>query len=175
MEQKLITWEQIKTIAPYASKNADVFVSYLNNTMLKYGINTKLRIAMFVAQLAHESGSFKYTQEIASGRAYEGRKDLGNLHEGDGVRFKGRGLIQITGRSNYRELSCDLGVDFLSNPKLLESPSWAVESAGWFWNKRKLNTLADKGDIKATTRKINGGYNGLEDRKSFYARALEVL
>ena len=95
----------------------------------------------FIAQIGHESGQLKYSEEIASGKAYEGRKDLGNTQQGDGVKFKGRGLIQITGRFNYIQLSKDLGEDFIKNPELLSTPKYAVQSACWFWNKNKLNDL----------------------------------
>lgn len=155
----------------------------------KYDINTPCRIAAFLSQLAHESGTFFYTQEIASGSAYEGRKDLGNTQSGDGVKFKGRGFIQITGRANYTSLSKALGVDFVNNPNLLggktinvctaEQMRNATLSAGWFWGRTGLNSLADKLDLrfraihepnlsnfKKITKKINGGYNGLEDRQN---------
>lgn len=146
--------------------------------MLQYEINTKLRIAAFIAQLAHESGCFRYVRELASGKAYEGRKDLGNTVEGDGVKFKGRGLIQITGKSNYKNASLALFNDLrlLSNPELLEVPEYAVKSACWFWSVwAKLNDEADKGDFKTITKRINGGLNGWGDRKSKYDIALQIL
>jgi len=133
------------------------------------------REAMFIAQLCHESGGFRYVEELASGEAYEGRKDLGNTEEGDGVRFKGRGLIQITGRENYRACGDALGVDLLSDPPLLERPDLACRSAAWFWHKRGLNELADKGDFRTITKRINGGLNGWADRLAFYEKAQEVL
>ena len=127
-----------------------------------------MRQATFLSQLAHESGRFYYVEEIASGKAYEGRKDLGNVKPGDGVRYKGRGLIQLTGRANYRQLSQELGVDFENNPDLLKSPQYAVQSACWFWQSRNLNEFADVRDIKTITKRINGGYNGLADREALY-------
>ena len=133
-----------------------------------YHINTPLRVAHFMAQIHHESGGFKYTKEIGNDayfKKYEGRKDLGNVKEGDGLRFKGRGFIQVTGRANYTVLSKDTRIDFLNNPELLEQEANAMISALWFWNKKKLNELADKDDCKAITKKINGGYNGLADRE----------
>lgn len=136
--------------------------------MKQYGIDTPVRQAAFLSQLAHESGRFYYVEEIASGKAYEGRKDLGNTQPGDGVRFKGRGLIQLTGRSNYRQLSQQLGVDFENNPELLKTPQYAVQSACWFWDSRNLNELADVRDIRAITKRINGGYNGFADREALY-------
>lgn len=153
----------------------------------KYQINTPIRFAAFISQLSHESGSFFYTEELASGSDYENRKDLGNVHPGDGVKFKGRGFIQITGRSNYQTLMNEFGIDFITHPELLggkninvctsEQMKWATMSAGWFWNKTGLNSLADKMNLesvmiepnlssfKAITKKINGGYNGLDDRQ----------
>jgi putative chitinase len=139
----------------------------LNQTFVKYEINTKLRQIHFLAQIIHESGSFKYVQEIASGEAYEGRKDLGNYNKGDGVKYKGRGLIQITGRNNYTELSKAFGTNFIDNPILLETYPHAALSAGWYWDSRKLNIFADKDDIITITRKINGGLNGIDDRKKW--------
>lgn len=191
----LITKEQLKKIVPFISQNAlETFVPHLNALLPKYNINTPQRIAAFIAQVAHESGSFKYVREIASGKAYEGRKDLGNIYEGDGVKFKGRGLIQITGRSNYYACSIALFGDdrLLKNPDLLTTPTYAVESACWYWSARNLNDIADKPEdwktfatirkvrkeytkLQWLTIKINGGLNGYEDRHEFYQRALSVL
>ena len=175
-DEMRITGQQLASIAGVPLARVDKFVPYLNGAMEHYQINTPARVAAFLAQLAHESGGFRYVRELASGRAYEGRKDLGNVYSGDGVRFKGRGLIQITGRSNYAALEKDLPLlGLLQNPHWLESDRWAVWSAGWFWNKKGLNALADDGLFKQITRKINGGYNGLEDRYKYYERAKRVL
>jgi len=174
----MITVEILRKICPFSfSVTFKPFVDPLNNLMSKYHINTTLRIRHFIAQLAHESGEFKYVKELASGQAYEGRKDLGNIHPGDGVRFKGRGLIQITGRNNYLALSKDLFADqrLIDHPELLEQPENAVLSACWFWGKNGLNKLADNDDIKSITKKINGGYNGLSDRVVYYARAKKYI
>lgn len=181
-----LTLEELKAIVPNLPKIGYVFLPYLNEVMERYGINTPVRKAMFIAQLAHESLGFSRTQEIASGKAYEGRKDLGNITKGDGVKFKGRGLLQITGRFNYRELSKALGVDFEKQPQLLEAPSYAVYSAGWYWDKNNFNKYADLPDTwRSATRKytpfeyltyrINGGLNGLDSRKEYYSRAMEVF
>jgi Predicted chitinase len=143
--------------------------------MKTYNIVGRLREASFLSQIIHESGSFRYVREISSGEAYEGRKDLGNIYKGDGARFKGRGLIQITGRTNYEALSKDLGIDFVSNPALLEQPVNAVRSACWFWDKKNLNRFADAGDNITITRRINGGTNGITERMYYYDRALKVL
>ena len=155
------------TIEPY--------VSFLNEYCAKYEINTPLRLAAFLAQIGHESGRFRYSEEIAKGSAYEGRKDLGNIHKGDGKRFKGRGLIQVTGRYNYETISADLGINFVDEPTLLATPEYAVLSACWYWGKHGLNKLADEGRFRDITKKINGGYNGLEDREKLYAKCKRML
>lgn len=170
----MITRDQLKAIMPL-SKNIDVFLEPLQKTLEKYQINTPQRIACFLAQIAHESGSLRYVKEIASGEAYEGRKDLGNIYVGDGVKFKGRGLIQITGRANYEALGKHLGVDLIAKPELLEQPLYAALSAGWFWDKRKLNALADITNFEKITRLINGGLNGYEDRLKYLETAKKVL
>lgn len=143
-----------------------------------YQINTPLRIAHFMAQLDHESGGFKYTKELGNNAyfdKYEGRKDLGNTQKGDGARFKGRGFIQVTGRANYTVLSKDTRIDFLNNPELLEQEANAMLSACWFWGKNKLNTLADKNDLKGITKRINGGFNGLADRQDKFDKWKSLL
>ena len=174
----LFTIDTLRYIAPHARKNADVFIPYLTLAMADYEIDTPLRRAMFLAQLAHESGEFRYVRELANGKAYEFRKDLGNVEKGDGVKYKGRGLIQITGKANYMKVGKALFDDeqyLLKTPSLLETPQYACLSAGWFWNDRHLNPLADKKDIVAVTQKINGGKNGLETRMEYYARACSIF
>ncbi|EHU2654890.1 glycoside hydrolase family 19 protein [Acinetobacter baumannii] len=126
----------------------------------------ELRFAHFLAQLAHESGNFHYMEEIASGAAYEGRKDLGNIMAGDGVRFKGRGPIQLTGRANYQKYGRALGIDFEAHPELVAIPSIGLLAACKFWVNNGLNELADRDDLLTITRRINGGTNGLDDRKA---------
>ncbi len=141
-----------------------------NVHMRTYGIlDNSLRFIHFMAQLTHESGNFRYMEEIASGKAYEGRKDLGNIHAGDGVRYKGRGPIQLTGRANYRKYGQQLGIDLENNPEIVALPSMGLMVACKFWSDNNLNTLADKDDVVAVTRRINGGTNGLEDRKKHLA------
>jgi putative chitinase len=136
--------------------------------MAEFDISANVeRETHFLAQVAHESGGFNYVRELASGDAYEGRADLGNTEPGDGVRFKGRGLIQITGKANYAACGDALGVDLLLTPELLERPDLAARSAGWYWDSRHLNELADRGDARAITKKINGGLNGYQDRLSY--------
>ncbi|MCJ0828845.1 glycoside hydrolase [Acinetobacter sp. NIPH1876] len=129
-------------------------------------LDNDLRLAHFMAQLAHESGNFRYMEEIASGAAYEGRKDLGNTEKGDGTRYKGRGPIQLTGRANYREYGRALGIDFENNPQIVALPSIGMLVACKYWYDNRLNELADKDDINLITRRINGGVNGLSDRRN---------
>lgn len=160
-----MTFEQLKRALPFASaNNFGKFYQPLVAGMAAYNITTPKRQSAFLAQIAHESGSLAYVQEIASGKAYEGREDLGNIHPGDGVRFKGRGLIQITGRANYEAVSAALGISFTADPAKLEVPEYAALSAGWFWHTHGLNSLADRDAFGTITKIINGGYNGLDDR-----------
>lgn len=170
-----MTLEELKKIIPYAGNRAETYYPFLVSAMEEFEINTPQRQAAFLAQIAHESGSLRYVKEIASGEAYEGRKDLGNVYPGDGVRYKGRGLIQITGRRNVLDCGLALGVDLTHRPELLETPELACRSAGWFWYSRGLNEIADRGDFKLVTKRINGGYNGYQDRLAFYEKAQEVL
>ena len=162
-------------IMPYAKARIDTFLEPLNAAMQEFEINTPARRAAFLAQIGHESGQLRYVRELASGQAYEGRKDLGNTQPGDGVRFKGRGLIQITGRANYIECGKALALDLLTKPELLEEPESACRSAAWFWKTRGLNELADTGDQVKITRRINGGTNGLSDRLALFEIAKQVL
>jgi putative chitinase len=141
-------------------------------------IHTPLRISHFLAQIGHESGQLRYTEELASGQAYEGRTKLGNTHPGDGPRFKGRGLIQLTGRANYVAYGKARNRDFVTgnNYKLLATdPNLAVDVACWFWTTHHLNESADADDLNRITHKINGGYNGLADRASNLKRAKFLL
>lgn len=172
-----MTLSQLMRIMPFAGARAALFLPFLNVAMDEYKINTPARQSAFLAQIAHESGSLRYVREIASGSAYEGRASLGNVRPGDGVKFRGRGLIQITGRANYRACSLALFGDerLLENPLLLETAENACRSAAWFWHSRKLNELADAGKFVTLTKRINGGTNGLEDRQAYYSRAKEVL
>ena len=128
------------------------------------------RFVHFIAQLAHESGNFRYMEEIASGAAYEGRKDLGNVVAGDGKRYKGRGPIQLTGRANYRKYGQALGFDFESHPEMVAYPSVGMLVACKYWSDHGLNGLADQDNVLAITKRINGGTNGLADRKAHLAK-----
>jgi len=170
-----LTIAQLLRIMPLARARAAAFLDPLNSAMAEFGINTPARAASFLAQLAHESGQLLYVRELASGAAYEGRKDLGNVQPGDGVRFRGRGLIQVTGRANYAACGKALGLDLLAQPALLEQNVNACRSAGWFWQSRGLNALADAGDQVAVTRRVNGGTNGLAERLAYFKVAQKVL
>ncbi len=172
----MISLEDLHAICP-TTKLAILanYVAELNSAMLEWEINTPVREAMFLAQVAHESGAFNYVKEIASGQAYEGRSDLGNDVDGDGVRFKGRGLIQITGRTNYSKCGAALGVDLLDEPALLEQPDLAARSAAWFWYTHGLNELADKGDFLRITKRINGGTTHYAERQQYLNRAQRVI
>lgn len=152
-------------------KKAKNFIDGLNNTLKEYSINTCLKKIHFLAQIRHESGDFIYTEEIASGSGYEGRKDLGNVQQGDGIKFKGRGLIQITGRKNYSNYGNYKQLDFTQNNNnlLLSELPYCIDSAGWYWQKYlnvDLNIMANENDLIYITYRINGGFNGLLDRKT---------
>jgi len=146
----------------------DLFYPLLSKYMEEYEINTKNREIDFISNLLVESGRFVYTKELASGKAYEGRKDLGNTSKGNGVKYKGRGLIQITGKFNYEKLSKDFNVDLISKPELLETPDLAVRSACWFWVSKNLNSLADSDQFEKICIRINGGHNGYTERKWYH-------
>ena len=174
-----ITVQQLLLILPNAGQVAGVFVPVLNTAMNRYQIVGAKRVAAFTAQIGHESGQLKYVKEIwgptVAQSRYEGRADLGNTEPGDGSKYRGRGLIQITGRANYKACGDALGLDLINQPELLEKPQHACMSAAWFWATKGLSTLADEGKFETITRRINGGLNGMTDRQMLYARALKVL
>ncbi|WP_030139443.1 glycoside hydrolase family 19 protein [Pseudomonas fluorescens] len=180
-----LTQAQLLRILPNAGINADVFAPVLNAAMGRFHITSLKRIAAFVAQVGHESGQLRYVRELGND-AYLSKYDVGPLAvrlgnspqaDGDGQKYRGRGLIQITGHDNY--LRCSLGLfgdeRLLALPELLEQPQWAAESAAWFWEQNGLNELADRDQFSNITRRINGGLNGLQDRLQLWARAREVL
>ena len=152
-----ITKELLSKCMPHATQvNIDRFYEPLKLAMSKYGIDNVYRVAAFLATIAHESASLRYTEEIASGDAYENRQDLGNTEPGDGKRFKGRSLIQTTGRANYAELSRELDYNFLAKPEALEKPGAASLAAGFFWSSRNLNRYADIEAFLKIQIKVNG-------------------
>ncbi len=165
-------WRSLRRVAPSLTvAQAKVVARDLGQAMHEQGITTRTRASMFVAQVCHESAEFRFREEIASGAAYEGRRDLGNTRPGDGRRFKGRTYIQITGRTNYAAVSKALGVNFLAHPRSLAMPRYAALGAAWWWTTHGCNRIADTGDFVAVTRRINGGTNGLAGRQRYYRRA----
>ena len=166
-----------------SASKADAYLPYLNAAMDEFEINSRLRVAAFLSQLAAESGEFKWFNELASGAEYEGRKDLGNTKPGDGRRYKGRGPIQLTGRNNYRAAGKALGLDLEGSPELASSPEVAFRTAGWFWDTNHINRFADKDNIRAVTLLVNAGRSTgamperahFPVRQEYYERAKKVL
>jgi putative chitinase len=142
----------------------DGIVDAMPTIIERFKIDTPLRQQHFLATIAHESDHFHTTTEYASGAAYEGRKDLGNIQKGDGRRFKGRGLIQLTGRFNYKAASDEFKEDFVTDPDLVARFPWAALVSGWFWHKNAINKHADKDDCHAVCKVVNGGLNGINSR-----------
>lgn len=168
---------QLQRILKCPMSRATKWADPLRKAMARYHITGPLQQAAFIAQIGHESGRLRYVKELwgptPAQVRYEGRKDLGNTEPGDGFKFRGRGLIQVTGRANYAKCGEALGLDLLNDPKLLEVPDIAAMSAGWFWHANNCNSLVS--DFVALTKRINGGTNGLPDRLVLFASAREVL
>lgn len=158
-----------------ASAVLDGFAAALPSCIAEAELTDDKRLAAFIGQCAEESAGFATLVEYASGKAYEGRRDLGNIEPGDGARYKGRGLIQLTGRENYREAGLALGLSLEAHPEQAAVFPAAAQVAGWFWKTRALNGLADGWNIAAITRKINGGENGLAARVLYSAKAARAL
>lgn len=204
----LISLAQLQQILPKAKdETLSHYCPAINRCLHKYKINTPLRIAHFIAQIAHESGCLRYVSEnlnyskealiqvfgkyfpndnLASqyarnpekiaNRVYANRMSNGNEASGDGWRYRGRGFIQLTGKSNYHAYKKDSGVDVVSTPdEVAQNPTVVVDAAGWYWNKNNLNRYADQDDIRNITRRINGGMNGLDDRQQYLNQAKQVL
>jgi len=180
----VITDIHLKAIMPNLhDAKRDEYLPHIVKAMIDHEINTPLRAAAFLAQIAHESAELKYMAEIwgptDQQKKYEPHtelsKNLGNTEKGDGHRFKGRGPIQITGRENYKKYGELLGVDLISNPELAEKAEHAFTIAAAFWKSHGLNDLADALDFKQITHKINGGYTGLADREKYFERAKKTL
>jgi predicted chitinase len=172
----MVTDDELRQIMPNcaAAKRAD-YLPFIQQAMAEFDITSYLRETAFLAQLAHESGELRYMEEIASGAAYEGRADLGNTQPGDGKRYKGRGPIQLTGRANYKRYGDLLGLDLANNPTVAATKEVGFRIAGQYWKLNGLNELADQQQFKAITKRINGGYNGLDDRIKYYERAKKVM
>jgi putative chitinase len=174
-----ITLDILKNICPQGDTNLmAALVKPLNDILPEYEINTHLRIAHFIAQAGHETAHFKTLVEYGSDSyfsRYDGRKDLGNTVAGDGLRYKGRGIFQLTGRFNYRAYGKKLNLDLENNPALAANPATSVRIACEYWKAKALNGWADRDDVKEITRRINGGFNGLADRVAKLARAKQSL
>jgi putative chitinase len=182
-----------------SSVDIDKYLPFVNMAMHKYQMNTPRRQAMFLAQLAHESGNFRFveenlnysadalervfrkyfpTREFAeqyarqpekiANRVYANRMGNGDESSGDGWKYRGRGLIQLTGLNNYANYAMQADTEALTRPEILTEPEYAADSAGWFWMVNRLNAMADTGDVRAVTRRVNGGFNGLKDREDKY-------
>lgn len=153
----------------------DVIID-LNNCLNLFEINTPSRLRHFLSQTGHESGGGKWVKELSNGQYLEWRRDLGNVRVGDGPRFKGAGYLQLTGRANYQALANYLGDSKVMTGVDYVAIKYPFTSAGFFWKRNNLNTLCDKNStVEQITRVVNGGYNGLEDRKSYYRRALQII
>lgn len=171
-----ITAAQLKAIMPGVSDQKVLeALPHLNRAMREANINTPRRQAMFLAQLGHESGGLKWMEELSSGEQYEGRRDLGNVHRGDGVRFKGRGPIQLTGRANYAKAGEALGMDLVNNPTRVSNVDVGFRTAAWYWKDKGLNAPSDRGDVSGATRLINPGMRHLQDRAAYFERAKRAL
>lgn len=175
-----LTEDQLLAVMPRLKKDrAALMLPHLNSAMDEAEINTKLRMAAFLAQLAHESAQLRYMEEIWGPtdvqKRYEGRKDLGNTQPGDGFRYKGRGPIQLTGRTNYQKAGKVLGLDLEGHPEQAATPEVGFRVAGWYWTKHNLNALADAKNFDGITRAINGGLTGKPDRDAYYQKALTAL
>ncbi|HEU4770099.1 MAG TPA: hypothetical protein VFS77_22215 [Pyrinomonadaceae bacterium] len=176
-----MTVQELARIMGCGLAAAQRWLPHLDATMQAYEIDSPERQAAFLAQVGHESMSLLYTEEIASGKAYEGRKDLGNTQPGDGRRFKGHGLIQLTGRANHEKYAQYKGMTLDAVLTYLQTEEGAADVAGWFWMTRDLNELADADAFEALSVRINGRNrktglpNGYEDRVTRWERAKEVL
>jgi putative chitinase len=173
----LIQLAQVCTKAPL--QRLAPLVSPYNDALPLAEVRTPLREAMWLAQLAHESGEFHWFEELwgptPAQRAYEGCERLGNTQPGDGFRFRGRGVIQLTGRANYAKAGAALGLNLVAEPEMASHHLVAFQIAAWFWKAHGCNAAADAGDVVACTRIVNGGTNGLASREAYYSRARAVL
>jgi len=190
----IIKPEHLTAIAGKSTPLMSSLADWMNKICPSYEIDTPQEYSHFLAQACHETDHFKTLREYASGKKYEGRTDLGNTHPGDGVKYKGRGIFQTTGRSNYLQLGITKGHRdlFINTPELLEQPEYAVWSACEYWKTRGLNDVANHTDTDILKKKykkkildvspvefisitINGGFNGMDDRKKYYSIAKSVL
>jgi putative chitinase len=177
-----VTLTQLHAIMTHLSRTkGHLYIEPLNRAMGEFHVTNHLRKAAFLAQIAEESVELLYFQEIASGWEYDITRNrrlalgLGNTHVGDGPRYKGRGPIQLTGRSNYRRAGAALGLDLEGHPDQAAHANVGFRVAGWYWVTHGLNGLADARDFRDITLRINGGLNGYSVRLAYYHRALGVL
>ncbi|WP_286825024.1 D-Ala-D-Ala carboxypeptidase family metallohydrolase [Microcystis sp. LSC13-02] len=170
----IVTRQQAESV--YGRKMSDQQFNDLNSCLQRFEINTVPRIRHFLSQTAHESGGLRWMEELASGSAYEGRRNLGNTSPGDGRKYKGAGVIQLTGRHNYQKFA-----DFIKDQNVMQGHSYVAQvypfnSAGFWWKNNNMNALCDRGGtVKEVTKKVNGGYNGLSDRQRYYDKACQVI
>lgn len=178
-----MTVDLLRAIAPHvtghkAEQQFAIIEAYgpiLANTCKQFDINSNLRLAHFLGQTMTEADGYCTTAEYASGAEYEGRANLGNTHPGDGKRYKGRGLIQTTGRANYQHFQDVIGIPVIDHPELLEKFPAALISACLYWGDHRINLLADRDDLEHITRVINGGWNGLRSRIIYTNKAKTAL
>ena len=171
---QIVTAEQMKRMG---WKNYNL--NDLNNCLNKFKINTSARIRHFISQCSHESACGTYTEELGGSNycsKYEGRKDLGNTHSGDGCRFKGAGYLQMTGRYNYQQFANYMGDNKIMNGVSYVAKNYPWSSAGFWWHNNNMNSFCDQGaSVERITRKVNGGTNGLSSRQSYYKKACQIF
>lgn len=170
--------QDLLRVMPFAKSRVELYAPLITAAWSEFAINSPKRQAAWLAQIGWESGQLRYTEELGKESdfiKYEGRADLGNTELGDGAKFKGHGLIQITGRANHAACGAALGLDLITNPRLLTEPIHATRSAAWFWASRGLNELADADRFGAITKRINGGYTHLDERIALWLAARRVL
>ena len=174
MAYMVFDYDTLKAFAPYGKDDILNGIVKYQIIIQDYGIYNH-RLQMFMAQIAHESDGFRTTTEYSSGESYEGRKDLGNLNPGDGPRFKGRGLIQLTGRHNYEVFSKILGKPLINYPESVANFPLALEVSCLYWRQKDLNRYADKGDFETITKRINGGLIGYDQRLDYLNKAVDYF
>lgn len=179
MPALVLTAAQLQRVCRISSVRTARLLPHLNASLPEAEVITPVRLAMYLAQLGHESADFQFFAEIWGSTPaqlrYEGRADLGNTQPGDGYRFRGRGAIQVTGRRNYSAAALALGLPLIEQPDLAAQPENAFRISAWFWRTHSLNVFADKEDVDGATRRINGGLNGRDDRLRRYDLARDAL
>lgn len=198
----MITTQQLAKATGAQLNRAELWLPHIVSAMTEFDIVTPQRQVMFLAQIGHESCGLHYSAEIwgpthdqlgyerdfaspwpstpeeAHGLQFAANRKaftLGNDAPGDGFKYRGRGLIEITGKGNYRTVSAFFSVDFVMDPELLGEDEYSARSAAWFWKWHHLNEMADEGDFYTITKRINGGLNGIENRKALLQAASDAL